>query len=235
MKYVLDTHCHTVASGHAYSTVQENAKEAANKGLELIAITDHAATLPGGAHLFHFHNLIVIPKKIYGVEILRGAEVNILDFEGHVDLEEETLENLDMVIASFHPPCIKPGSIQENTNALIKVMQNPHIDIIGHPGDPRYPIDIKAVVEAAKEYGTLLEINNSSLKPDSFRAGGSDTVRAIINECIRMDMPFVFGSDAHISYEVGNFEHIEKLIEGMEIPEHLIVNTSVALLKGFLA
>jgi putative hydrolase len=50
-----------------------------------------------------------------------------------------------------------------------------------------------------------------------------------------MDMPFVFGSDAHISYEVGNFEHIEKLIEGMEIPEHLIVNTSVALLKGFLA
>jgi len=235
MKFVLDTHCHTVASGHAYSTVQEIAKEASNRGLELIAITDHAETLPGGAHLFHFHNLIVIPRKLYGVEILRGAEVNILDFEGHVDLEEETLEHLDIVIASFHPPCITPGNIVENTNALIKVIQNPHIDIIVHPGDPRYPIDIKAVVEAAKEYGTLLEINNTSLKPDSFRAGGTDTVRDIIKECIRKDMPFIIGSDAHISFDVGNFNHVEKLIEELEVPEHLIVNTSVDLLKSFLA
>ncbi|NLK98160.1 MAG: phosphatase [Epulopiscium sp.] len=235
MKFVLDTHCHTVSSGHAYSTVQEIAKEASNRGLELIAITDHAETLPGGAHLFHFHNLIVIPRKLYGVEVLRGAEVNILDFEGRVDLGQETLEQLDIVIASFHPPCIKPGSIVENTNALIKVIQNPHIDIIGHPGDPRYPIDIKAVVEAAKEYGTLLEMNNTSLKPDSFRAGGTDTVREIIKECVRMDMPFIMGSDAHISFDVGNFGHVEKLIEDLEVPEHLIVNTSVELLKSFLA
>ncbi|WP_341878069.1 phosphatase [Defluviitalea saccharophila] len=235
MKFVLDTHCHTVSSGHAYSTVQEIAKEASNRGLELIAITDHAETLPGGAHLFHFHNLIVIPRKLYGVEVLRGAEVNILDFEGRVDLGQETLEQLDIVIASFHPPCIKQGSIVENTNALIKVIQNPHIDIIGHPGDPRYPIDIKAVVEAAKEYGTLLEMNNTSLKPDSFRAGGTDTVREIIKECVRMDMPFIMGSDAHISFDVGNFGHVEKLIEDLEVPEHLIVNTSVELLKSFLA
>ena len=164
MKFVLDTHCHTVSSGHAYSTVQEIAKEASNRGLELIAITDHAETLPGGAHLFHFHNLIVIPRKLYGVEVLRGAEVNILDFEGRVDLGQETLEQLDIVIASFHPPCIKPGSIVENTNALIKVIQNPHIDIIGHPGDPRYPIDIKAVVEAAKEYGTFRDNNTSKAR-----------------------------------------------------------------------
>ena len=235
MKFVLDTHCHTVASGHAYSTVQEIAKEASNLGLELVAITDHAETLPGGAHLFHFHNLVVIPRKLYGVEILRGAEVNILDFEGHVDLGQETLEHLDIVIASFHPPCINPGNIIENTNALIKVIQNPHIDIIGHPGDPRYPIDIKAVVEAAKEYGTLLEINNTSLKPDSFRAGGTDTIRDIIKECVRMDMPFIMGSDAHISFDVGNFNNVEKLIEDLEVPEHLIVNTSVELLKSFLA
>jgi putative hydrolase len=235
MKFVLDTHCHTVASGHAYSTVQEIAREASNIGLELIAITDHTDTLPGGAPLFHFHNLKVIPKKIYGVEVLRGAEVNIIDFEGRVDLEERTLEELDIVIASFHPPCIKSGTLKENTNALIKAMQNPHIDVIGHPGDPRYPIDVKAVVEASKEYGTLLEMNNSSLRPDSFRAGGSDIVRDIIKECIKLDMPFIIGSDSHISFEVGKFEYIEKLIEGMEVPKNLIVNTSVEMLKSFLA
>ena len=102
-----------------------------------------------------------------------------------------------------------------------------------HPGDPRYPIDVKAVVEASKEYGTLLEMNNSSLRPDSFRAGGSDIVRDIIKECIKLDMPFIIGSDSHISFEVGKFEYIEKLIEGMEVPKNLIVNTSVEMLKVF--
>ena len=63
MKFVLDTHCHTVASGHAYSTVQEIAKYASEIGLELVAVTDHSDKLPGGAHLFHFHNLHVIPKN----------------------------------------------------------------------------------------------------------------------------------------------------------------------------
>lgn len=54
MKFVLDTHCHTVASGHAYSTVQEIAKYASEIGLELVAVTDHSDKLPGGAHLFIF-------------------------------------------------------------------------------------------------------------------------------------------------------------------------------------
>ncbi|WP_058486571.1 phosphatase [Defluviitalea phaphyphila] len=235
MKFVLDTHCHTVSSGHAYSTLLENAKYASDTGLELIAITDHSDRLPGGAHLFHFHNMSVIPKKIYGVEILKGVETNIIDYSGNVDLDEETLEMLDIVIASFHPPCINPGSMKENTNALIKAMENPHIDIIGHPGDPRYPIDVKEVVSAAKEYKTLLEINNHSLRPGSFRAGGSDIVLNIIKECININMPFIMGSDAHICFDVGNFRYIEELIKDIEVPEHLVVNTSVETLKNFLS
>lgn len=234
MNYVLDTHCHTVASGHAYSTVQEIAKQASKIGLELIAITDHSDKMPGGAFLFHFHNMVVFPKEIYGVEVLKGAEVNILDYDGNVDLDKDTLEMLDIVIASFHPPCIKPGDIIENTRALINIIKNPNIDVVGHPGDPRYPIDIKAVVEMAKEYKTLLEINNSSLKPGSFRAGGTDAVKDIINECVRLDMPFIIGSDAHISFDVGNFQFAEKLIAELDVPRELIVNTSVEALKKFL-
>ncbi|NLK21160.1 MAG: phosphatase [Epulopiscium sp.] len=234
MKFVLDTHCHTVASGHAYSTVQEMAKEAAEKNFELIAITDHSDKMPGGAHLFHFHNMAVLPKKIYGVEILKGAEVNIIDYEGSVDLDEDTLRYLDIVIASFHPPCINPGNIRENTNALLKVMENPNIDIIGHPGDPRYPIDIKAVVEASKEYNTLLEINNSSLRPGSFRAGGARIVKDIMIECLKKDVPFIIGSDAHISFDVGNFKYAKELIDELGVSKDLVINTSVELLKGFL-
>jgi len=234
MKFVLDTHCHTVASGHAYSTVQEIAKYASEIGLELVAITDHSDKLPGGAHLFHFHNLHVIPKKLYGVEILKGAEVNIMDYDGNVDLDEDTLQRLDIVIASFHPPCIKPGNIEENTQAIINAIKNPNIDIIGHPGDPRYPIDIKAVVEAAKEYETLLEVNNNSLKPNGIRSGSTEIIREIMRECVRMDMPFILGSDAHIAFDLGNFKYAEELIAQLDIPEHLIVNRSVKFLKEFL-
>ena len=54
MKYVLDSHTHTVASGHAYSTLHEMAKEAAEKGLKLLGITEHSMTMPGTCHEYYF-------------------------------------------------------------------------------------------------------------------------------------------------------------------------------------
>ena len=105
MKYVLDTHCHTTASGHAYSSITECADEAKRKGLSLIAITDHAQTMPGGAHSFYFMNLKSLPARISDVEILKGVELNILDKTGLIDLETEFLKRLDIGIASIHHPC----------------------------------------------------------------------------------------------------------------------------------
>ena len=51
MKYIIDTHTHTVASGHAYSTLIENAKAASAKGLKALAVTDHGVAMPGGPHM----------------------------------------------------------------------------------------------------------------------------------------------------------------------------------------
>ena len=62
MKVELDCHTHTVSSGHAYSTWQENAHVAASRGLKLIANTDHAPSMPGGAHEYYFQNLGSLPK-----------------------------------------------------------------------------------------------------------------------------------------------------------------------------
>ena len=74
MRILMDLHTHTVASGHAYSTIMENAKAAAEKGLEGIAMTDHGPAMPGGAHLYHFWNLTALPQQIAGVRVLRGVE-----------------------------------------------------------------------------------------------------------------------------------------------------------------
>ena len=161
MKYELDIHCHTISSGHAYSTLEENVRIAAEKNLKLLAITDHAPAMPGGAHLFHFYNMRILPEEIQGIRIIKGAEANIIDYRGSIDMDDDVMSNLEMVIASLHPPCLEFGSETQHTETLLEVMKNPKVNIIGHPGDIRYNFNIKEVVSASKETNTLLEINNS--------------------------------------------------------------------------
>ena len=110
MKILADTHTHTIASGHAYSTADENARQAAEQGLRLLALTDHAPAMQNTTCHAYFANLHVIPEELRGVRILRGVELNILDYNGSVDLDEKTLSRLDIAIASLHLPCIAPGS-----------------------------------------------------------------------------------------------------------------------------
>ena len=106
MHYEVDTHTHTLASGHAYNTLMEMVHAAAAKGLKALAITDHTQGIPGhemdGAPKdIYFRNFSVIPKVIEGVHLLMGAEVNILN-GGTVDLSERALRLQDIVIASIH-------------------------------------------------------------------------------------------------------------------------------------
>ena len=171
IKDVMDTHTHTLASGHAYSTIRENVAAAARKGLELLAVTEHAPRMIGSSQLIYFQNLKVIDRQAYEVELMMGVELNILDEKGTVDLPEATLKQMDLAIASLHIPCITPGSREYNTQACLNAMKNPHVHILGHPDDPRYPIDMRAVVQGAKEYGAMLELNESSLRP-----GGSSVL-----------------------------------------------------------
>ena len=67
MNYLLDSHTHTVASGHAYSTVLEMARAAAEKGLELLCITDHAPGMEGTTCRDYFANSRVIDRELFGV------------------------------------------------------------------------------------------------------------------------------------------------------------------------
>ena len=98
---ILDTHTHTLASGHAYSTIRENARAAAEKGLELLAITEHAPRLWGSCQTIYFQNLRVVDRRAYEVELLMGVELNILDERGTVDLELRALKQMDIAIASL--------------------------------------------------------------------------------------------------------------------------------------
>ena len=144
----LDLHTHTVVSGHAYSTLNENIAAAREHGLTIYGVSDHTPKMPGSTHLFYFRNLHVVPEFVQGIRVLKGAELNVMDVEGHVDLDESTLKMLDYAIASLHVPCFGTAHTEaENTQAMINAVQDPYVKILGHPDDSRaYPIDQGAVV-----------------------------------------------------------------------------------------
>ena len=234
MNLKMDIHTHSVASGHAYSTVDENMRWAAEKGLELVALTDHAPGMKDTTGHAYFANLHVLPEKLHGVRLLKGIELNIMDFNGRVDMDERVLSRMDLAIASLHLPCIAPGSRKENTAALVKVMENPYVHIIGHPGDPRYDVDYQEVFRQAKATGTLLEINNASLIPGGFRDGSQENVRNILRMSMEEGVPVVVGSDAHFYTGIGDFSHAQALLEELDFPAELVLNTDPEKFLGYL-
>lgn len=234
MSYKIDLHTHTIASGHAYNTINEMVTMAKEKGMTHLGITEHAPTMPGTCHDFYFMNLKVVPRDRGNLTLILGAEVNIIDYNGNLDLDSSILGRLDVVIASLHMPCIKPGSVEENTAAYLNAMKNPYVNIIGHPDDGRYPVDYEAIVKAAKQTHTLLEINNNSLRPTGPRKGTKENDTVMLNLCKKYNVPVIFGSDAHVAEDIGNFTMIESLVSELDFPEELIANRSYDVLKEYL-
>ena len=234
MKYIIDLHTHSIAGGHAYSTFQENVTAAHAKGLKVYGMSEHAPAMPGGPHMFFFGNLKVLPKEYKGMRILKGCEANIVDLEGNLDLPDVLLEQLDYVIASMHIPCVTTGTAKENTDCLIRVMDNPYVQIIGHPDDARYPLEYDRLIAAAKEKNVLLEVNNTSLSTASVRAGGRENIKTYLKLCKEMEVPIILGTDSHYSAYVGDFSNVEALLKEIDFPEELIVNTSIEKLKKYI-
>lgn len=226
MKDVLDMHTHTLASGHAFSTIREMTRAAADKGLELLGITEHAPRMPGSCHEFYFSNLKILDRSAYDVPVLFGVELNILDKEGHIDLAERHLRELDYGIASLHPPCIPFMSEADMTAAVILAMQNPYVQIIGHPDDSRFPLNYDEVVAAAKECGAMLEINNASLSPTGFRVGARENYFRMLEYCKKYKCPVIVSSDAHVDTLVGEHGYASALLAECDFPQELVVNTS---------
>lgn len=233
MQIQTDTHTHTLASGHAYSTLLENCAAAKAAGIKLMAVTDHAPTMPGAPHYWYFNNLRVLPRVLDGVGVLRGTEANILNEHGDIDLEQSTTDMLDVVIGSFHEPVFKPSNEATHTKALLAAIESGQINILGHLGNPNFPFDIDTVVKAAAKHKVMIEINNSSLVHSR---PGSDSRCALIAESARdHDAYLTFGSDAHFCSYIGNFEACIKLVKTIGFPKERLVSTHAVKLLEYLA
>jgi len=178
-------------------SIEEMAREAQKQGLEYIAITDHTADLSmvGGLDekklLLHAKEIDKVQKKVPGIRILKGAEVNIRK-DGTLDIEDKVLAKLDVVGVSVHSNF--KMSKKDMTERIVRAIQNPHVDILFHPTGrvvkkrDAYQIDMDKIIAVAKKNGTILEVNGSSRM---------DLNEWNIKKAVQAGVKLVIDSDAH--------------------------------------
>lgn len=233
MRIIADMHVHSVASGHAYSTINELARAARRKRLEALAITDHGPALPGGPHLYHFGAMRFIPERLFGVRVLRGVEANIVGPGGELDMPEPYLARLDFVMVGFHEGCGFDGrGMAANTDAVLRAIENPRVRAVAHSGNPEFPVDLEALVKGAADTGTALEINNSSFSMS--RKGSRPNCEQLAELAARHGALLVVGSDAHIAQGVGEFADAVAVLEKIGIAAEQVANSSYSKLMEFL-
>jgi putative hydrolase len=233
MRIQVDLHVHTVASGHAFSTVMEIAREASMRGLRAVGISDHGPALPGGPHLYHFSALRFLPRMMEGVRILRGVEANLVNDKGGVDIPGETLSRLDYAMVGFHEGCgLRPSSAKKNTRALVAAMETGRIRVITHPENPAFPVDVTVVVRAALDLAVALEINNSSF--GQARSGSAEAAPEFAAEAARVGAPVCLSSDAHVACQIGQVDAAWKVASAAGVQPDQVVNRTLEGLTRFL-
>ncbi len=232
MRPIADLHTHTIASGHAYSTLQENLMVAKELGLLYMATTEHGPAMPGSCRPVYFGNFRALPDVIDGVRLVKGVEANILNIDGELDLPEKNLKRLEYVAVGLHRDCLPPGSVEENTAAVLAAMNNPFVDTVVHPGNPRFPIDCRRVVQAATDNGVMIEINNSSLLGS--RQGSEPICTEIAKLAASSGCTVVLGSDAHWSGHVGRLDLALKLALEAGVPQESIINLHQERMEALL-
>jgi DNA polymerase (family 10) len=169
-----DLHMHTTETD-GRAGIREMAEAARVAGLEYIAITDHSQslTMANGLDerraLEHAARIRAVDAEGVGVRLLAGIECDIR-LDGSLDLADDCLAALDLVVASIHSGFNQDR--EQMTDRLLRAIEHPHVDIIGHmtgrlilKREPA-PVDIGAVVDAAAARGVALEINSQAHRLD---------------------------------------------------------------------
>jgi putative hydrolase len=236
-----DYHTHTVYS-HGKSTLEQNVVRAIELGLKELGTADH-----GFKHMTYNvrrqdwpliqaeHNRLI--DKYPQIKLYLGLETNFVSRQGHLDIEQDDLEVLDVVVAGYHK-YIKPNRARDvfgfyfpiffanligrtskrllvkNTDAYIKSMEKYPIDVISHP-QHCIKVDMVEVAKAAAHYGTYLELNGKRIKATTQEH----------YDCLQQtDVMFIANSDAHSVDRIGDFSLPLSIIERDNIPYSRIAN-----------
>lgn len=225
MQMIADLHSHTLCATHAFQTLQEMATAAHEIGYYALTITDHAPAMPDAPHIWHFANGNALPRVVQGVAMLYGAEVNVMDTKGGLDLSQSQLAVQDWVVASIHSPCV-PGVLtrKEANRIWLAIAENPYVDCIGHSEQENYRYDYDLVTKAFAQNHKVVELNAGSF---AVRKDGIPNMRKLLTACLENGCHIAVDSDAHSAWRLQTaLQPLYSLLEELSFPEELIVNAT---------
>lgn len=215
----VDLHTHSFFSACGIHTHLEILNRAKELGMKAVAITDHGPALEPRFTRPLYDRL---REPVKGIRFLKGMECNLLDSKGSIDVLEEYLQYLDIILLGIHPNTEPDQGEARNTNMLINAMKkNSCIDIISHPNDPIYPVELPSIAEAAKEYGIALELNNSKTMLGRV---DPEVTRKLVKTCKEVGCRMAVCSDMHAIEELGLDDAVVPYIKEVDFPPELIVN-----------
>ena len=202
-----DLHMHTTWSDGA-ATLRRMVEAAVERGYGYVAITDHSpstrvvAGLDAARLRAQAAEIARVQEELPAIRILRGCEVDILP-DGSLDLDDETLGELDLVVASVHSSFDMSGA--RMTRRVISAMENPHVHVLGHPTGRqlgrRLPcaVDLEEILRAAAALDVAVEVNASPRRLDLDHRG--------LRLCGDLGVQVVVGSDAHSVAQLDNIRY----------------------------
>lgn len=237
LKY--DHHTHTIYSKsgpyfHGKGRIIDNARAAAKRGLDSLAITDHGPSDLYGLSLKKIpqmrRDIALALASFPKLKIYLGVEADIVDTPNGLDVSPEEFKQFDFVNAGYHyvPKChmahnflafrlpwpkkLRERLREQNTARIVRALTCNDIKILTHPGDKAF-IDEHAVAKACEETDTLVEINARHRHPD-------------VNDLQiykQYDVKFVISSDAHRPRHVGRYaESLALAMEAGIDPERIV-------------
>lgn len=239
IKLTADYHSHTRYS-HGSGTILDNAKSASQKGLEILAITDHAVRHPiVGVSPKKYDkmraDLEEVQKGFDNLTLMLGIEANVLGMAGDIDVKEKDMSKLDIVLAGYHLTSFPykfsdyfkitwnaltkytmkstKAQIARNTTMFVNAVKKHPIDILTHPGF-RLDIDYKEVGKVCADYGTYVELSSRHKTPDE----------KSIEQLLSTDCVFVINSDAHKPENIASCDFAIALAKKYDIPNTRIAN-----------
>ena len=185
--------------------------------------------------------------KVVGV-VCRGhlnsarAEADLAVFVAHdgnfavhngqdAGLADEVLEKLDVVNASIHAPCYKDGDATDHTSAYLAIVNNPLVDVICHSGSPAFAYDYEKIIDLAKKNHKLIEINNHSF---DVRKASIPNCRKIAEICKEKEVGIVVSSDAHITFDLGNYNNALGMLSEISFTEKLVINRDLKSFEAYM-
>ncbi len=230
-----DLHDHTDLSGDGRDPLEELVAAAAERGLDYLAITDHAEDLringvSREAMLAQRSALRELEQERGDIALLHGAELNI-GVDGSLDYDDEFLAGFDWLVASVHSHFSR--SVEEQTERVIAAIRHPSVTAIGHltgrliGSRPGIELDVGRVLDAAAEAGTAIEINAALPRLDA-------TVE-VIREGERRGCTFVISTDAHGVADLDRARFGAAQARRARLPRDRVANTwELARFQGWL-